>query len=154
MEKKRENNKLIASNHKARYQYFLEDFYEAGLVLKGTEIKSLRLGHCSINESYIDIKNGEAFIYDMDIPIYSHGNIFNHEPKRVRKLLLNKREILKLSNQVKIKGYTIVPTKCYLKDGFAKLEIALAKGKNTIDKRETIRKRDIQLDIAKQLKRG
>jgi len=150
---KENKNKLIASNHKARYLYFLYDTYEAGIQLYGTEIKSLKLGHCSITEAYISFYNNEAYIYDMDIPVYSHGNIFNHEPKRVRKILLHKQQILKLFNQCKIKGYTVVPTKCYIKQGLAKLEIALAKGKNTVDKRETIKQRDVERDIQKHIKR-
>lgn len=144
--------KLIATNRKAHYLYFLSDYFEAGISLFGTEIKSLRSSHCSIDGAYVAIKNNEAYVYDMDIPVYTHGNIFNHEPKRVRKLLLHKREIAKLAQKVQLKGYTIVVTRCYLKNGKAKLEIALGKGKNTIDKRETIKKRDVQRKIEKELK--
>lgn len=151
MEKK-VDSRLIASNRKANYLYFLEDRLEAGLELVGTEIKSLKEGHCSISEAYISFYKNEAYIYDMDIPVYSHGNIFNHEPKRVRKLLLHKQEIYKLENACQIKGYTVIPTKCYIKNGKAKLEIALAKGKNTVDKRETIKKRDIERNIQKEYK--
>ncbi len=146
--------KLIASNHKAHYEYFLSDFLEVGIQLYGTEIKSLRLGHCSLTEAYISFYKNEAFIYNMDIPVYKFGNIFNHEPKRDRKLLLHKNEILKLSNACKLKGYTVVPVKCYLKNGKAKLEIALGKGKTNYDKREVIKNRDIDRKIQKEYKRG
>ncbi len=146
------NIKLIASNHKAKYLYFLSDNLEVGLVLLGTEIKSLREGHCSLDQAYLQIVNNECYIYQMDIPTYSHGNIFNHDPKRVRKVLLHKDQIIKLANKVALKGYTLVPVSCYLKNGIAKLEIALGKGKNTIDKRETIKKRESERNIAKIMK--
>ncbi len=146
--------KLIASNHKANYLYFLSDFIEVGIQLYGTEIKSLRLGHCSLTEAYVGFHNNEAFIYNMDIPIYEFGNIFNHEPKRVRKLLLHKNEILKMENNCKLKGYTVVPVKCYIKNGKAKLQIALGKGKTNYDKREVIKNRDIDRKIQKEYKRG
>ena len=142
--KNKENDKIIATNRKAHFNYFLSDFTEAGLVLLGTEIKSLRQGHCSLSDSYIAFKKGEAFIENMDISIYKEGNIFNHEPKRERKILLHKEEIRKLQQVVKKEGITVVPTKCYLHKGKAKLEIAIGKGKNAIDKRETIKNRDIQ----------
>ena len=149
----REDKTLIASNRRARFEYFLSDFIEVGIVLKGTEIKSIRKGHASITDSYVDFQGSEAFVHNMDISIYEQGNIFNHEPKRVRKLLMHKREILKYSQQVKLKGYTVVPVSLYLRNGRAKLEIALAKGKNVVDKRETIKKREIERDLAKTYKR-
>lgn len=156
MEEKNTKNsiKLIASNHKANYLYFLSDFLEVGIQLQGTEIKSLRAGHCSLTEAYVGFHNNEAFIYNMDIPVYEFGNIFNHDPKRVRKLLLHKNEILKLENSYKLKGYTVVPVKCYLKNGKAKLQISLGKGKTNYDKREVIKNRDIDRKIQKEYKRG
>lgn len=154
MTKKAENpsEKLIATNRRAKFNYFLSDFTEAGLSLKGTEIKSLRAGHCSLNEAYIEFKNDEAYVINMDIPIYKEGNIFNHEPKRPRTLLLHKAEIRKFAQQVRTKGVTVVPVRCYLKNGKAKLEIALAKGKNTVDKRETIRNRELKRKLDKAMK--
>src|SRR5574344_1814454 len=146
------NNKLIASNRRANFEYFLQDKLEVGLELFGTEIKSLRQGKCSLSDSYVMIKNGEAYILNMDIPTYEKGNIFNHEPKRTRKLLMHKHEILKYSSYSKTKGYTIIATKCYLKKGKAKLEIALGKGKNVVDKRETIKKRDIERNVSQEYK--
>jgi SsrA-binding protein len=136
--------KLIASNRKAHFDYFLSDYLEVGLSLCGTEIKSLRAGHCSLSDAYVLFKGNEAYICGMDIPPYEMGNIFNHEPKRDRKLLMHKAEILKYEQAVQVKGYTLVPVKCYLKRGKAKLEIALAKGKNVYDKRDTIKDRDIK----------
>lgn len=153
-DKNKSSIKLIATNHKANYEYFLSDFLEVGIQLCGTEIKSLRLGHCSLTEAYIGFYKEEAYIYNMDIPVYEFGNIFNHEPKRDRKLLLHKSEILKLANSCKLKGYTVVPVKCYLKNGKAKLQIALGKGKTNYDKREVIKNRDIDRKIQKEYKRG
>src|SRR5574344_1112062 len=146
------NNKLIASNRRANFEYFLQDKLEVGLELFGTEIKSLRQGKCSLSDSYVMIKNGEAYILNMDIPVYEKGNIFNHEPKRSRKLLMHKTEILKYAQNANIKGYTIIATKCYIKKSKAKLEIALGKGKNTYDKRETIKKRDTERKINQEIK--
>lgn len=147
-------NVLICQNKKASFNYFLSDFLEAGLVLKGTEIKSIRERKVSINDSYITFKNHEAFILNMNISIYDKGTVFNHDPLRTRKLLLNKREILKYEQRVIKEGYTIVPTKVYLKNGRAKVEIALAKGKKVYDKRDTIKKRDDQRYMDKALKRN
>ena len=121
------------------FEYFLSDYTEAGLALAGTEIKSVRLGHASLSESYVVIKNNEAYILGMNISEYDKGNIFNHDPLRVRKLLLHKHEIRKFQQAIQEKGYTLIATKLYLKKGKAKLEIALAKGKNIHDKRETIK---------------
>lgn len=130
-------NKEIALNKKAYHDYFIEDTFEAGMVLEGTEIKSVRLGKVQLKESYVSIRRGEAYIKGMHISPYDFGNRFNHDETRDRKLLLHSSEILKLENKVKLQGYAIVPLKVYLKGGKAKLEIALAKGKTLHDKRET-----------------
>ena len=144
--------KTIAVNRKAKHEYFLEEYVEAGMVLTGTEIKSIRKGHVQFKDAYIDFVGTEAFIRDMHIAAYDHGNIFNHDETRVRKLLLHKREIFKLAQKVKVKGYTIVPTKMYLKNGRAKIEIALAKGKEMHDKRATLKERDAKREIEKAIK--
>ena len=144
-----ENIKVVARNKKASYEYFLSDFLECGIELKGTEIKSIKQLAASLNESYVIIKNGEAFIVGMNVSLYDKGNIFNHDVTRTRKLLLHKREIIKLAQKVKEKGFTLVATKLYLKRGRAKLEIALAKGKKLYDKREVEKQRDIKRDIEK-----
>lgn len=141
--------KLISENRKARHEYFLESFYEAGIELTGTEIKSIRKGQVQFKDAYIDIDKGEAWILGMHISPYDHGNLFNHDETRDRKLLLHKDEIRKLDEKVKIKGYTLVPTKMYLKNGRAKLEIALARGKELHDKRETEKLRDAKREIEK-----
>ena len=141
--------KLIASNKKAHFNYFLSDFMEAGIELKGTEIKSLRVSGATINDSYIVIRNGEAEIINMYIKPYDHGNLFNHDPLRSRKLLLHKHQIRWLAQKIKTEGYTVVPTKIYFSKGKAKVEIALAKGKKNYDKRETIKKRDLQRELDK-----
>lgn len=146
------NIKVVSDNRRASFDYYLEDRYEAGIELKGTEIKSIRKGSCSIKDSYVQIKNGEAFIINMNIPIYDKGNIFNHEPTRTRKLLLHKREINRLFGYVKEKGYTLIPTKVYLKNGLAKVEFALAKGKKNYDKREVEKQKAIARDLAKAKK--
>ena len=137
------DQKLVSSNKKAYHEYFLSNFVEAGLVLKGTEIKSLRINGCSLKDSYITIKNGEAYILGMNIAPYDKGNIFNHESLRTRKLLLHKKEIQKLHAKVNEKGFTIVCKKVYLSKGKAKIEIALAKGKALYDKKETQKQKDI-----------
>ena len=144
--------KLLVNNSKARYLYFLEDFIEAGIELKGSEIKSLRQNGASLRDSYVIIKNGEAFILNMHIAPYENGNNFNHEPNRTRKLLLHKKEIIKMEKKAKEKVLTIVPTKIYIKKGKVKVEIALAKGKKLYDKRETIKKRDTERMMAKAKK--
>ena len=144
-----EGIKIIANNRKAHFNYFLSDFMEAGIELKGTEIKSLRVTGATINDSYVVIKNDEADLINMHIKPYDHGNLFNHDPLRTRKLLLHKKEIRFLANKIKTEGYTVVPTKIYFRRGKAKVEIALAKGKKNYDKRETIKKRDIEREIAK-----
>ena len=144
--------KNVAVNRRAKHDYYLEDHYECGLVLTGTEIKSIREGRVQFKDSYISIYKGEAFIKGMHISAYKFGNQFNVEEERDRKLLLHKEEIRKLHQKVKTKGYTLVPTRIYLKDGRAKLEIALAKGKNLYDKRQTEKMRDAQREMAKALK--
>lgn len=152
MKKENESGiKIIALNRKASFNYFLSDFIEAGLVLRGTEIKSLRINGASIGDSYIVIRNEEAEIINMHINPYDKGNLFNHDPLRNRKLLLHKNQIKWLSDSIKQGGYTIVPTKIYFRKGKAKVEIALGKGKKLYDKRETIKERDIKRDIAKHL---
>ena len=136
-------------NRKARYNYFIEEEYECGIVLKGTEIKSIREGSCNIGDSYAHVKRGELYIINMFIGAYKEGNIFNHEETRTRKLLMHKREIIKLANKVKLEGYTLIPLKVYLKDNKAKILLGLCKGKKEYDKRETMKERDIQREIAK-----
>ena len=138
-----EEIKVVATNRKAGFEYFLLEKFEAGLALKGSEIKSIRAGQISIQESYVEIENGkQAFLVEAHIAPYIQANRFNHDPRRKRRLLLHKKEIRKLWDNVRIKGMTIVPTRVYLKSGRAKIEIALAKGKKAYDKRATIAKRD------------
>lgn len=136
-------NKVICQNKRAHYDYFIEDVYECGIVLSGTEIKSLRLGKASVNESFCYIKDGEVYIDNMHISKYEQGNIYNHDPDRKRKLLLHKSEILKISHAVNRDGYTLIPLDVHLANGFAKVNIAIAKGKKLYDKRESIKERDI-----------
>jgi SsrA-binding protein len=144
--------KIIANNKKARYEYFIEDTFEAGLVLKGTEVKSIRMGKVNIKESYADIKNGEVFVCGMNIAPYEKGNIQNVDPLRERKLLLNKREINKLIGYTTQDGYTLVPLNVYLNDkGLVKMELAVGKGKKLHDKRQTIAKRDSDKRIKQAL---
>lgn len=138
-----EDIKVVATNRKAGFEYFLLDKFEAGLALQGSEIKSIRAGQISIQESYVDIENGrQAWLVEAHIAPYEQANRFNHDPRRKRRLLLHRKEIRKLWDNVRIKGMTIVPTRVYLKNGRAKIEIALAKGKKAYDKRATIAKRD------------
>lgn len=146
------NFKLIAQNKKARHDYFIEQTYEAGIVLAGTEVKSLRLGKCSIKESFIKNNNGELFILNMHISPYEKGNIFNKDPLRTRKLLLHKFEINKIQGAVTQKGYTIVPLRVYLKGSLVKVEIGIAKGKKLYDKRHDIAKKDQRREAEKQFK--
>ncbi len=138
----KEAMKLVANNKKAYHDYFIDEKYEAGLVLHGTEVKSLRMGKCSVKESFIRIENGEVYVYGMHISPYEKGNIFNKDPLRVKKLLLHKQEINKLTGKVAEKGCTLVPLQVYFKDGKAKIEIGLARGKKLYDKREDIAKKD------------
>ena len=138
-----EDVKVLATNRKATFEYFLLEKFEAGLALQGSEIKSIRAGQISIQESYVDIENGEqAWLVEAHIAPYAQASRFNHEPRRRRRLLLHKKQIRELWNNIRIKGMTVVPTRVYLKNGRAKIEIALAKGKKAYDKRETIAKRD------------
>ena len=144
--------KLIANNKKAYHDYFILDTYEAGLALHGTEVKSLRMGKCSIKESFIRIENGEVFIYGMHISPYEKGNIFNKDPLRVKKLLLHKSEIHKMLGKVKEKGISVVPLKVYLKGSLMKMEIGLAKGKKLYDKRDDIAKKDQKREAERDFK--
>jgi len=144
--------KTVAFNRRASHDYFLEDRYEAGLVLQGTEIKSIRQGKVQFKDAYISFIGNEAYIKEMHIAQYDHGNRFNHDETRERKLLLHRLEIIKLRNKVNLRGYTIVPVRLYLKDGRAKLEIALAKGKALYDKREDAKKRDLEREAGKAMK--
>jgi SsrA-binding protein len=152
MAEKQVREKNVAVNRKARHDYFLEEFLECGMALTGTEIKSVRDGRVQFNDAYISIYKGEAWIKGMHISPYKYGSIFNVDPDRDRKLLIHKYEIQKLFNKVRLKGYTLIPTRMYLKDGRAKLEIALAKGKDLYDKRETEKLRDASREMQKALK--
>ena len=149
---KKQERKLIANNKKARFDYFIEDTYEAGIALHGTEVKSLRMGKCSIKESFIRIEKGEMFVYNMHISPYEKGNIFNKDPLRVRKLLLHKYEINKLQAKMTQKGYTIVPLNVYFSKGLVKVEIGLARGKKLYDKRQDIAKKDQRREAEKEFK--
>ena len=145
-------SKLIANNKKAYFDYFIEDTYEAGIELVGTEVKSIRMGKCSIKESYIQIDNNQIYVYGMHVSPYEKGNIFNKDPLRTRRLLLHKAEILKLKAKVAEKGYTIVPLTVYLKEGLVKVSIGLAKGKKNYDKRESIAQKDQKRELEKDFK--
>ena len=144
--------KIICTNKKASFEYFLLDKFEAGIKLKGTEIKSIRQGKCNINDAYVIMKNNRPYILNMFIAKYDHGNIFNHDELRTRELLLNKRECDKLVSKIKLDGLTLVATKAYFKDSLVKIEIALARGKKLQDKRETIKERDINRNMNKMIK--
>lgn len=144
--------KLIANNKKAFHDYFIEDKYEAGIALAGTEVKSLRLGKCSVKEAFIRIENGEVYIYNMHISPYEKGNIFNKDPLRIKKLLLHRSEIRKMEGQIAQKGYTIVPLNVYFKGSLVKVEIGLAKGKKLYDKRHDIAKKDQNREAQRQFK--
>lgn len=147
-----ESIKLIANNKKAYFDYFIEDKYETGIALHGTEVKSLRMGKCSVKESFIRIEKGEVYIYGMHISPYEKGNIFNKDPLRVRKLLLHKSEINKISGQLALKGYTLVPLSIYFKGSLVKMEIGVARGKKLYDKREDITKKDQRREAEKDFK--
>ena len=140
-------------NRKARFDYFIEEEYEAGIVLSGTEIKSVRNGHCNIKDSYGIIRNHEVFLLNMYIGQYKEGNIFNHNETRSRKLLLHKKEIKKLENAINTLGFTLVPLKAYFKDNNLKILLGLCKGKKNYDKRESLKEKDIKRDVEKNLKR-
>ncbi|MDO4617361.1 MAG: SsrA-binding protein SmpB [Lachnospiraceae bacterium] len=152
MAKKENNSRLIANNKKAYHDYFIEEKYEAGIALHGTEVKSLRMGKCSIKEAFIKIEGGEIFIYGMHISPYEKGNIFNRDPLRVKKLLMHKNEILKLQQKIKEKGYTIVPLQVYFSKSLIKVEIGLAKGKKLYDKRSDIKKKDMARESEREFK--
>jgi len=149
---KQKGNRMIANNKKAYHDYFIEDKYEAGISLAGTEVKSLRMGKCSIKESFIRIERDEVFIYGMHISPYEKGNIFNKDPLRVRKLLLHKSEINKLIGKTKEKGKTIVPLKVYFNGSLVKVEVGLAKGKKLYDKRDDIAKKDQKREAQREFK--
>jgi SsrA-binding protein len=144
--------KLICNNKKAFHDYFIEERFEAGMVLQGTEVKSLRSGKANLNDSFAMIKNGEAFLHNFHILAYAFGNRENHESDRMRKLLLHKAEIVKLFSKIREQGYTLIPLRIYFKDGKVKAELGLAKGKNNYDKRETLKQKDMQRDMAAGLK--
>ena len=148
----KESVKLIANNKKVYHDYFILDTYEAGIALHGTEVKSLRMGKCSIKESFIRIENGEVFIYGMHISPYEKGNIFNKDPLRIKKLLLHKAEINKLLGKIKEKGMSVVPLKVYLRGSLVKVEIGLAKGKKLYDKRDDIAKKDQKREAERDFK--
>ena len=147
-----ENFKVVATNRKAGFEYFLLEHFEAGLALQGSEIKSIRAGQISLAEAFIEINGLEAWLIEAHIAPYAQANRFNHDPKRKRRLLLHKKEIRKLWNEVRQKGVTIVPIKVYIKEGRAKIEIALAKGKKLHDKRDSIAKRDQERETAREMR--
>ena len=149
---KEKGNRLIANNKKAYHDYFIEETYEAGISLHGTEVKSLRMGKCSIKESFVRIENEEVFIYGMHISPYEKGNIFNKDPLRVKKLLLHKGEIRKMRGKIAEKGYTLIPLKVYFKGSLVKVEIGLAKGKKLYDKRQDIAKKDQRREAERDFK--
>ena len=144
--------KLVANNKKAYHDYFIEEKYEAGIELFGTEVKSIRQGKCSIKEAYVNIDNGEAFVEGMNVSPYEKGNIFNREPLRRRRLLLHKREIMKLAGQVQAKGYTLMPLQVYFKNGRVKIEIGLARGKKLYDKRDDLRKKALKRETERDFR--
>lgn len=148
----KEMMKLVANNKKAYHDYFIDEKYEAGIELHGTEVKSLRMGKCSIKESFIRIEKGEVYIYGMHVSPYEKGNIFNKDPLRIKKLLLHKYEINKLAGKIAEKGYTLVPLQVYFKDGKAKVEVGLARGKKLYDKRQDIAKKDQKREAEKEFK--
>ena len=149
---KEKGSRLIANNKKAYHDYFIEETYEAGIALHGTEVKSLRMGKCSIKESFVRIENEEVYIYGMHISPYEKGNIFNRDPFRVKKLLLHKSEIRKMKGKIAEKGYTLVPLKVYFNRSLVKVEIGLAKGKKLYDKRQDIAKKDQRREAERDFK--
>lgn len=150
--KKESNDRLVANNKKAYHDYFIEEKYEAGISLAGTEVKSLRMGKCSIKEAFIRIERGEVFIYGMHISPYEKGNIFNKDPLRVRKLLLHRSEINKMEGKIAEKGFTLVPLRVYFKGSLVKVEIGVAKGKKLYDKRQDIAKKDMKREAEREFK--
>lgn len=150
--KKDENIKIACENRKARHDYFIHETFEAGLELKGTEVKSLRVGKANLKDSYAVIKDGEIFVEHMHVSVYEQGNIFNHDPLRRRKLLMHKKEITKLFSKTREKGFTLIPLKIYFKKGRAKMEIALASGKHNYDKRAALAEKSAKRDIDRAMK--
>lgn len=147
-----EGKKLVANNKKARHDYFFEELYEAGIALHGTEVKSLRMGKCSVKEAYIRVENGEVILYGMHISPYEKGNIFNKDPLRPRKLLMHRSEIRKLQGKIAERGYTLIPVEVYFKGGLVKVQVALAKGKKLYDKRQDIAKKDQRREAERDFK--
>lgn len=152
MDKKERKNRTLAENRKARHDFFIEEVYEAGIELIGTEVKSIRMGKVNLKESYAEIKNGEMFIVGMHISPYEMGNIFNRDPLRDRKLLLHKEEILKLQQLSQREGYTLIPLSLYLKNGRVKLSVAVAKGKKNYDKRDALLEKAHKRDVDREVK--
>ena len=150
--KANEGKKIIANNKKAFHDYFVEEQLETGIELFGTEVKSIRAGHCSVKEAYVFIRHGELFVEGMNISPYEKGNIFNKDPLRTRRLLAHKKEILKYDQKLKEKGYTLVPLEVYFKEGKVKVNIGLCKGKKLYDKRETIAKKDVERETEREMK--
>lgn len=144
--------KSVIQNRRARHEYHVLERFEAGIELQGTEVKSLRDGHMTLKDSYADVQNGEMFLVNAHINPYDKGNIFNHDPERPRRLLMHKREIFKLGQRVEEKGLTLIPLRVYFKNGRAKVEIGLCKGKHSVDKRDTIRERDIERETDRMIK--
>lgn len=144
---------VMASNRKAFRDYHVLDKFEAGIELHGTEVKSIRQGHVRVDEAYVQVKNGQAELHQMTVQPYDHGNIFNHVPTRPRRLLLHKKEILRLESRINEKGLTLVPLKVYLKNGLIKVQIALCKGKDTVDKRETLKKKTADMEARRAIRR-
>jgi len=144
--------KVVAQNRKARHDYFIEETWEAGLELKGTEVKSIRLGKCNMKDCYAQVKDGELFVYGMHISPYEKGNIFNTDPLRPKRLLMHKAEIRKLQQAVMLKGLALIPLSLYLKDGRIKMEIAVCKGKKLYDKRDTMAKQDAQREMERHMR--
>ena len=150
--KKESSDRLVANNKKAYHDYFIEEKYEAGISLAGTEVKSLRMGKCSIKEAFIRIERGEVFVYGMHISPYEKGNIFNKDPLRVRKLILHRAEINKMEGKIAEKGFTLVPLRVYFKGSLVKVEIGVAKGKKLYDKRQDIAKKDMKREAEREFK--
>jgi len=146
--------KLICNNKKAYHDYFIEEKYEAGMVLTGTEVKSLRMGKANLNDAFVQIRSGEAFLNNLHISPYEFGNRENHDPDRLRKLLMHKKEIVKLFSKIREQGYTVIPLRLYFKNGMVKAEIGLAKGKKLYDKREDLKKKDHKREVDQALKAG
>ena len=153
MQTNKNHIKIVTNNKKASFNYFLDEFFECGLVLTGTEIKSIRNHNPSLSDSYALIRNGEAFLINMNIPVYDKGNIFNHEPLRQRKLLLHKEEIKRLDRKVQEKGFTLIPLDFYLKNGRVKVKLGVCKGKKQFDKRSDIKERDIKRDLQREFRK-